>query len=119
MGLGGRLGSGRQWVPWVHVDDLVGCVRYAIEHDGVRGPMNVTAPGPVRQRAFAKTLARVLGRPALTWVPALVLKLMVGELSSEVLSSKRVLPRAAEGAGYRFVHGELEEALREALDRNR
>ena len=115
--LGGRLGSGSQWWPWVHVDDVSGLIRYAIEHDTLQGPLNVTAPAPVQQREFAKALGRVLRRPAWVPAPALALKLVLGEFSTEVLTSKRVLPEAAERAGYLFAHRELEAALRDIFER--
>jgi hypothetical protein len=117
MGLGGPLGSGRQWLPWVHMRDVVGLIRYAIEHDSVSGPLNGTSPNPVRQREFAKALGKVLRRPALFPAPAFLLKLVLGEFSTEVLTSKRVLPAIAEAAGYAFAFPQLEPALRNALGR--
>jgi uncharacterized protein (TIGR01777 family) len=119
FGLGGRLGSGNQWWAWVHVDDVTGLVRHAIEHEGVSGPLNATAPHAARQLDFAKTLGRVLRRPALAPVPAFVLKLVMGEFSGEVLTSKRVRPQAALAAGYGFTYPELEPALRDILRRER
>jgi NAD dependent epimerase/dehydratase family enzyme len=97
------------------VDDVSGLIRYAIDHRALRGPLNVTAPAPVRQREFAKTLGRVLRRPAWVPAPALALKLVLGEFSTEVLTSKRVVPEAAEQAGYLFAHTQLEPALRDIL----
>ncbi|MBM3939492.1 MAG: TIGR01777 family protein [SAR202 cluster bacterium] len=115
FGLGGPLGDGNQWWPWVHRRDVVGMVRLALEDDRIAGPLNATAPNPVRQGVFAKTMGRVLGRPALVPVPAFALRLVLGEFSAEVLNSKRVLPRAASRAGYRFHFADLETALRDAL----
>ncbi len=117
LGLGGPLGSGRQWWPWVHMQDVVGLMRFAIENDSVTGPVNGTSPAPARQREFAKTLGRVLRRPAFFPAPAFLLKLILGEFSSEVLTSKRVLPAAAQAAGYAFAYPELEPALRDTLHR--
>ncbi|MCI0778622.1 MAG: TIGR01777 family oxidoreductase [Chloroflexi bacterium] len=115
LGLGGPLGSGQQWWPWVHLDDVVGLYRRALEGDGMRGPVNATAPAPVRQRDFAKAVGRVLRRPALLPAPSLAIKLVLGEFAIEVLDSRRVLPRAAEAAGYTFAYTELDAALGDAL----
>ena len=115
LGLGGPLGSGRQWWPWVHLDDVVGLYRRALEDNGMRGPVNATAPAPVRQRDFAKAVGRVLGRPALLPAPSLAIRLVLGEFAAEVLDSRRVLPRAAEAAGHTFAYTDLDAALRDAL----
>ena len=115
LGLGGPLGSGNQWWPWVHLDDVVGLYRRALEDDGMRGPVNATAPAPVRQRDFAKAVGRVLGRPALLPAPSLAIRLVLGEFAAEVLDSRRVLPRAAEAAGHTFAYTDLDAALRDAL----
>ena len=116
LGLGGPIGSGRQWWPWVHLADHTGLVRFVLDHQ-VSGPVNVTAPAPVTQREFAKALGRVLRRPAVLPEPAFALKLALGEFSSEVLNSRRVLPQAALAAGYAFRFTELEPALRDVLAR--
>lgn len=117
LGLGGTLGSGKQWWPWVHIDDWVGIVRYAIEHDSLAGPVNATSPAPVRQREFAKAIGRVLRRPALLPGPAFAIKLVLGEFAFEVLTSKRVVPGAAVEARYTFAFTDVEVALRDALGR--
>lgn len=110
--VGGPLGSGRQWVPWIHLDDVVGLVLFALEHEALDGPVNVTAPHPVRNRELAQTLGRVLRRPAALPVPALVLRLLLGEMSMMLLTGQRALPEAALRAGYGFRYAELEPALR-------
>jgi uncharacterized protein (TIGR01777 family) len=115
LGAGGPLGGGRQWWSWVHLDDVVGVIVHALEHDDVRGPLNVTAPNPQRQRDVAKALGRVLHRPAFLPAPAFALRLVLGEFSKEVLGSIRVLPRRTEASGYRFAHPDLDEALRDLL----
>ena len=115
LGLGGPLGSGKQWWPWVHLDDVVGLYRRALEDDGMSGAVNATAPAPVRQRDFAKAVGRVLGRPALLPAPGLAIRLVLGEFAAEVLDSRRVLSRAAAEAGHTFAYTELEPALRDAL----
>lgn len=112
---GGPLGSGKQWWPWVHIADFVGAMRFALENEIVHGPMNVTSPSPARQRDFAKTLARVLSRPSIAWVPAIAIRLVLGEMANEVLTSKRVLPVVLREAGYEFRYENLENALRQAL----
>ncbi len=116
-GLGGPLGSGRQWWSWVHISDVARFIIYAIEHEDVTGPVNVVAPAALRQRDFAKTLGRVLGRPAVAPAPAFAVKLILGGLAVEVLSSRRLVPQAAREAGYAFMFPYLEAALRDALGR--
>ncbi len=111
LGLGGPVGSGKQWMPWVHVDDVVGIILHAIQQAPVRGPVNATAPAPVRNREFTQTLARLLHRPALLPAPAFGLKILLGEFADVLLASQRVLPRRIQGAGYTFRHPTLEAAL--------
>jgi NAD dependent epimerase/dehydratase family enzyme len=111
LGLGGRLGSGRQWVSWVHVDDLVGLFAYAIDHTEVRGVLNGVAPAPVTNAEFTAALGRALRRPAVLAVPALALRLAFGEMSAVLLASQRVLPRAAQRFGFEFRYPEIGPAL--------
>ena len=112
LGLGGPLGDGRQWWSWIHRDDLVGLILHCLHSSNPPATLNATAPGPVRQRDFAKALGRALRRPAVLPAPAFAIRLALGGFSDELLSSKRVLPRAALDAGYRFAHPELETCLR-------
>ena len=112
--VGGKIGSGRQWMSWIHLDDLVGIIRYAIEHP-LNGVVNGTAPNPVTNSQFTRELAAAMHRPALFPVPALALKAMFGEMSEILLSSQRVLPKAAESGGYRFRFPQLGEAFRDLL----
>ncbi|MDA1036620.1 MAG: TIGR01777 family oxidoreductase [Chloroflexi bacterium] len=114
---GGPLGSGKQWWPWVHIFDFVGAMRFALENEAIRGPMNLTSPNPARQRDFAKALGRVLKRPTVAWAPAIAIRLVLGEMANEVLTSKRALPKVLQDAGYEFRYEDLERALREALGR--
>jgi uncharacterized protein (TIGR01777 family) len=118
-GIGGRLGSGRQWWPWVALDDVVGVVRHAITTPSLSGPMNATAPNPARNAEVARALGRVLHRPSLLPVPAFALSLLMGrELTHEViLAGQRAVPAAAEASGYRFAHPDLEPALQVAVGR--
>ncbi len=115
LGLGAVLGSGKQWVPWLHMEDWLALTLFALDDDAVRGPLNLTAPNPVTNRDLTKTLARVLGRPAFLRVPAWVLKVGLGELSQEPLRSQRLLPEKALGLGFRFAFAEMEPALRDLL----
>jgi len=118
FGLGSPLGSGQQYMPWVHLDDLVELMLFAAREERVTGPVNGVAPNPVTNREFTKTLGRVLGRPTfLPPVPGFVLRAMLGEFANVLLQSQRVNPRAAEGAGFTFKFRELEAALRDILHR--
>lgn len=111
LGAGGRLGDGAQWMPWVHVDDVVGLLLHAARNERLRGPLNVVAPEPVTNAEFARALARVLGRPALLPVPRLALRLALGELSETLLDSQRVIPGVALETDYAFAHPRLRPAL--------
>ncbi|MEE4451518.1 TIGR01777 family oxidoreductase [Novosphingobium resinovorum] len=111
-GLGGRFGDGRQWMSWIHRDDLVRLIVHAIARPALRGALNAAAPEPVTNRAFTATLARVLRRPALLPVPAWPLRLLLGAFAEELLlSGQRVMPEAALADGFRFRHPRLEDAL--------
>ncbi|HWQ34151.1 MAG TPA: TIGR01777 family oxidoreductase [Blastocatellia bacterium] len=110
LGLAGKLGSGRQWFPWIHLDDVVGIIRFTLEQP-VSGPVNVTAPGIVTNAEFTEALARVLHRPAFFAAPAFGLKLVMGEMAAVVLASQRAVPQAVLEAGYKFRYPELRSAL--------
>jgi uncharacterized protein (TIGR01777 family) len=119
LGAGGPLGSGRQWMSWISIEDAIGAIYHALMTDSLAGPVNAAAPQPVRNREFAHTLGRVLGRPALVPVPAVALRLLFGEMADvALLGSARVLPARLEEAGYAFRYPELEGALRFLLGRN-
>lgn len=114
--MGGPLGDGRQWMPWIHVDDAVGIMRHAIDRDDLAGAVHLTAPEPVRNRTFAHELGRVLGRPAAVPAPAFALRLALGEMAQALLlSGQRAMPQAALQAGYAFRHDDLHRALDELL----
>ncbi len=115
LGLGGPVGNGQQWVPWVSIDDVVGIILHAIEHSSVKGPVNATAPNPVRNREFTKTLGHVLHRPAFLPAPAIGLKLLLGEFADVLLTSQRIIPKQIQETGYKFTHPTLEAALRAIL----
>jgi len=116
MGAGGRIGSGKQWMSWVALDDVVGAIRSAIADANMRGPVNIVAPNPARNADFTRTLARVLRRPAIFPAPAFALRLMLGEMADALLlSSQRVVPEKLTAGGFRFQFADLEAALRRAL----
>jgi uncharacterized protein (TIGR01777 family) len=115
LGAGGPLGAGQQWWSWIHRDDLVALMLFLIEHPEFSGVVNGVAPEPARQKDFAKTLGRVLGRPAFLPAPAFALRIILGGFSTELLSSKRVRPKTTQALGFRFQHPKLEEALRQAV----
>lgn len=116
MGLGGPLGSGKQWMSWIHIEDEVGAILYAIEKEGLEGPLNLTAPNPVTNADFTRALGKALRRPAFFPVPGFVLRLMLGEMAKTLLlSGQRVVPRELEKGGYRFHFSDLDEALDDLL----
>jgi uncharacterized protein (TIGR01777 family) len=109
---GGPIGSGRQGVSWIHVDDWVQMVRWAIDMPSVEGPLNVTAPEPVSNAEFARALGGVLARPAILPTPAFAVRLLLGEMATVVVAGQRVVPAKAESLGFRFNYPRLEPALR-------
>jgi uncharacterized protein (TIGR01777 family) len=116
LGVGGRLGSGQQWMSWIAIEDVVGIIRNAIANEQVSGPVNVVAPNPVRNAEFTRLLAAMLHRPAIFPAPAFVLRLAMGEMADAVLlSSDRVKPERMLAAGYKFRFEILEPALRAAV----
>lgn len=112
--LGGKLGSGKQWMPWIHADDVAEVFAYAVNNE-ISGVWNATSPNPVRNSEFTKQLAATLGRPALFAVPPPALKLAFGEFAQHILDSARVVPQKLQTAGFKFQHPELPEALRNLL----
>ncbi len=118
LGLGGPIGNGRQFMSWVAIDDVVGAIEHVLDHDAVRGPVNIVAPQPVTNREFATVLGRVLRRPAVLPLPAPVVRLLMGEMADELLlASARVVPARLEQSGYTFRYDRLEAALRALLGR--
>jgi uncharacterized protein (TIGR01777 family) len=114
-GFGGRLGSGKQWMSWIHIEDVVNLILFAIENRAIRGPLNLAAPHPVTNADFTKVLASNLHRPALFPVPAFAINAMFGEMAAMILGGQRVIPTVAQRAGYRFHHPDLREALADLL----
>ncbi len=109
-GMGGKLGSGDQWMSWIHLDDLVGIIQHALDNP-MEGAVNGTSPNPVTNAEFTKALGHAVSRPAVVPMPAFTLKFMFGEMSEVMLASQRILPKVAEAAGYQFRYPAVEEAL--------
>jgi uncharacterized protein (TIGR01777 family) len=116
-GVGGPVAGGRQWVPWIHVDDVVGAMLHCLDARGASGPVNLGAPEPVRNAELSKALGRVLGRPAVLPVPALALRLLYGDMASIVTGGVRMVPARLAELGYEFRRTDLEDALRAATGR--
>ena len=120
FGLGGRVGSGKQWMSWIDLDDWVRATEFLLAADAIGGPVNLVSPSPVPNAEFTTTLARVLGRPTLGVVPELAVDLLFGEMGrATLLASQRVHPRRLVSAGFEFAHPTLEQALRAALGAQR
>lgn len=115
LGVGGKLGSGRQWVCWVSYADWLSAVLFALTNDRIEGPMNIAAPNPVTNAQFTKALGRALHRPTIMPVPKLAVKVLYGEYSEEGYRSFRVKPKLLQSLGFTFKHEQVDTALREAL----
>jgi uncharacterized protein len=115
LGIGGPVAGGRQYVPWIHRDDVVGAMLFCLGSPEASGPVNLTAPDPVTNAVLSHTLGRVLKRPAVLPVPAFALKLLYGDMAEIVTTGQRVLPARLEQLGYPFRYSELEAALRDVL----
>jgi hypothetical protein len=111
LGIGGRLGSGRQWMPWIHVDDLAAMLLFAAQTASIAGPFNGVSPQPVTNRDFTRALAKQLHRPAFLPAPYFALRLALGEMASMLVGSQRAIPQAAEQAGFHFRFTEIAAAL--------
>ena len=117
LGLGGRLGSGKQWFPWIHIEDIAGIFRHAIVTSSFDGPINAVAPGAVTNAEFTRQLARALHRPAFMPVPETALRVLMGEMAEVLFASQRVVPKAALASGYQFRYPQLAPALAGLLSR--
>ena len=117
LGIGGPVAGGRQYVPWVHLDDVVGAMAFCLGNHDATGPVNLTAPTPVTNSELSRTLGRVLKRPAFLPVPALALKALYGDMAEIVVTGQRAVPARLDELGYHFRYPELEPALRDVLDR--
>ncbi len=115
MGVGGPVGSGKQFMPWIHYADETGLLAFALDTPAASGPMNLTAPNPITNKEFGKALGRALGRPALIWTPGFALKLLMGEGAEVVLTGAKVLPKKALEWGYQFRFSQIDAALVDVL----
>jgi uncharacterized protein (TIGR01777 family) len=115
LGVGGPVAGGRQYVPWIHLDDEVGALLCCLDDERASGPANLCAPNPVTNGELSRSLGRVLHRPAVLPVPAAALRLMYGEMATLVVTGQRAVPHALQELGYRFRFSELEPALRDVL----
>jgi len=113
--VGGPIGSGKQWMSWIHVDDEVGLILHLADHAQAAGPVNATAPNPVTMKEFCQRLGKVIGRPSWAPVPGFALRLLLGEMADMLLTGQRVIPAAAQRFGYQFRYPNLEEALRACM----
>ena len=115
LGLGGPIGSGKQWFPWIHLEDLVSAIIFLLSAEECRGPFNFTAPQPVRQKEFARALGAAYHRPAFLPTPAFIMKTVLGEFGRSLLQGQKVLPKALTESGYLFTYPDLRVALRDLV----
>jgi uncharacterized protein (TIGR01777 family) len=115
LGLGGPVAGGRQYMPWIHADDLAALYVAAIDGDHWRGPLNGSAPEPATNAAFSKALGRALRRPAIAPVPGFAVRLLYGDMAEIVTEGQRAVPERPQALGFTFAHPDLDEALRSAL----
>lgn len=119
IGLGGKIGDGKQWMPWIHIDDMINAILFCIDNENINGAVNLTAPSPATNNEFTQIFSKTLKRPALLPMPAWLVKLLMGEMGKELLlSGKRVVPRKLLRAGYQFRYNELKPALQSILKSN-
>jgi hypothetical protein len=111
LGAGGRIGTGKQWVPWIHIDDIVSLIDYCMTHPEISGPVNAVSPNPVTNEQFGRTIGRVYHRPFWFPLPAFVLRAVLGEMSLLLLDGQRVVPQTATSSGFTYTYPHLEEAL--------
>ena len=117
MGIGGRIGSGKQWMSWITLDDVVGGIKFALTNETLRGPVNFVAPNPVRNSEFTKALGQAISRPTIFPIPAFGVRLVFGEMADALLlSSQRVKPEKLEATGYQFQYSDLQPALHHVLE---
>ncbi len=113
--LGGPLGSGNQWFSWIHIEDLTAAFLFLLEHPEFSGPVNFTAPNPVRNRELAKTIGKAMGRPSFLPVPGFMLKLALGEFGSILLEGQRVIPQKLLKSGFQFRYSKIEQAMEQII----
>jgi uncharacterized protein len=115
LGLGGRTGSGRQWMSWIDIHDMIGAIHHILQNESLHGPVNMVVPEPVRNADFARSLARTLSRPAIFPFPGFAVKILFGEMANELLASQKVDPRKLLSSGYSFRFGDLQSSLKNLL----
>jgi uncharacterized protein len=115
MGVGGPVAGGKQYVPWIHLDDVAGGLLHMLDSEDLEGPVNLTAPRPATNKELSKALGQALGRPAVMPVPGFAVKARYGEMASIVTTGARVVPKRLEESGYKFQHGQLDEAMAAAV----
>ena len=115
LGVGGPLGNGEQWFPWIHIADEVGAIRFLMENPEAKGPFNLTAPDPVRNADFARALGRLMGRPAILSTPGFVLRLLFGEMATVLLGGQRAIPQRLLDLGFSFRFPQAESAMKDLL----
>lgn len=113
--IGGALGNGKQWFPWIHIDDLIAIYLFILDNAKISGPINVVSPEAVRMNEFAKTLGRILYRPSIFSVPEFALKILIGEAASTIVSSQRIVPQELIDKGFKFKFEKLEEAMKDLI----
>jgi uncharacterized protein len=116
LGVGGKLGGGRQWVPWMALADWLGAVEFLLDRDDIAGPVNVVGPDPVTNAAFTEVFGRLLGRPTVMPIPGIALQVLLGGFAGEALKSQRVMPGVLSRTGFQWAHPTVESALRAALN---
>jgi hypothetical protein len=116
LGLGGPVAGGAQYVPWIHLDDVVGGLLHCVDDARATGPVNLTAPEPVTNAALSTALGHALGRPALLPVPGFAIRLLYGDMSELVTAGQRAIPARLQALDYRFGHTQVESALRDVLN---
>jgi uncharacterized protein (TIGR01777 family) len=112
---GGPLGSGLQWFPWIHMDDLISAINFIIENNEIKGPVNFCAPNPIRNRDFGKALGNVLKRPSFMKVPLFMIRLVMGEMGTLLTNSQKVIPHKLLRHGFKFQHPDIDHALGDIL----
>ena len=118
MGVGGKIGNGKQWMSWIALDDVIGAIQFALANDSIKGPINFVAPSPVTNAEFTKTLGKVLSRPTILPIPTFAIKLLFGEMGEALLlGGQRVAPKRLIAGGYVFSHPQLEQALVHILEK--
>jgi len=113
--VGGPVGSGQQYMPWIHHEDTVGLFLFALDNPNCSGPLNCTAPNPVTNKEFAKALGKALGRPSFMWAPGIAVRLRLGEVAGVVTTGQRVVPKKALALGYTFRYPTLDVALQQIV----